>query len=160
MTEIHAPAVLTTPAGVVNFNLTIIGSDYFCTDIQGLGGAPLRAPIDEAPQTPGGIVYPFIKGPRYMTVEGLLLPLYGITATNVERLTERNVMEGALDAALQSIEAEDGTWSWTPTGSDTRTLVVRCDVSADFPDKGSVQYGSSMLKGFMFGLVAANPIIA
>lgn len=144
MAEFSAVHTLTTPGVDITFNS---GTDvYYITGITGLDGAPIRAPIDDSPQTDGGIIHDFFYGPRHFTIEGLLLPDGLSVAT-------RNTMEANLLSALDAILRADGTWAWTPTGQAARSLTVRCDVPAQF----STWAGNPMVKAFIFGLVAADP---
>lgn len=144
MAEISAVYTLTTPGVDVTFNS---GSDvYRVTNLEGLDQAPIRAPVDDAPQTDGGIVHDFFHGPRYVTVEGLLLPADGSASA-------RNTMEANLISALDAILRADGTLAWTPSGQSARSLTVRCFTPARFaPWQGFPQF-----KTFIFGLVAADP---
>lgn len=142
MAEFSAPATLATPAGRVAFNPVAGGDGYYLTNLPGLGQAPLRAPVDDRSQTGGGIVHPFFKAARRMTVEGFILPVVGATLVT---------MMDALTGALESIEQTDGTWTWTPTGGSLKTLTVRCEINVD--------YLSARPKTFAFGLIAADPTI-
>jgi hypothetical protein len=123
---------------------------YWIGDIDGLDGPPIRAQVDNAPQTDGGIVHTFWKGPRHINFQGDIIiqsvPFGGPC------LEERNEMEDALRGVLESIIREDGTLSWIPTGQfQTRSLTVRHDVPLDFSPTNNY-----MTQGFVFGLVAAN----
>lgn len=144
MAEISAVYTLTTPGVDVTFNS---GTDvYRITSLEGLDQAPIRASVDDSPQTDGGIVHDFFYGARYVTVEGLLLPGDGAAGT-------RNTMEANLIASLEAILRADGTLAWTPTGQSARSLTVRCFQPARFgPWQGFPHY-----KTFIFGLVAADP---
>ena len=81
MADISVPYVLTTPWGVIDFNnsgidqFNMLGGpdEYYITDAPGLDGAPIRAPVDNRPQTHGGLVHPFFKAPRRFAVEGALM---------------------------------------------------------------------------------------
>jgi len=147
MAEINAPATLVTPAGTISFNPTTPATDYYwLTDVQGLDGVALRAPIDNLPQADGGLVHDFLKEVRHVTIEGMVV--FSNAAT-------RNAMCDALVAALDALQAADGTFSWTPTGQSTKSLTVRCDQQiTGFRGTGFAP------KQFMFGLVAADPAIA
>jgi hypothetical protein len=142
MSEFFAPATLTTPGGTLTFNPSS-GDGYYVSNITGLDQAPIRAPIDDKPQTDGGIVHDFFKGPRHITIEGLVV---------ASSASARNTSTDSLVTALDSILRADGTWTWTPSGQSLKTLTVRCDVPVSFP--------GAFLKRFIFGLVAANPVIA
>ena len=133
----------------IQFNTGGTGDEYFVTNIIGLDGAPIRAPVDDAPQTDGGIVHSFFLGPRHVTVEGLLICRTGSVAA-------RNILEANLLSALFSCLRNDATWSWTPTGLGTRNLTVRNDLACSFTGSSLGEF----VKSFSFGLVAANPIPA
>lgn len=151
MAEWNAPATLTTPGGTVTFNAAT--GDTYLHDpgsCQGLDMAEVRAPIDNAPQTDGGLVHNFFLGPRHVTLGGELLVRTGTTEASTA--TARNVLEAALTAACLSIIRADGTYSWTPTGGALHTITVRCDIPVNYP--------GGFLKTYLFGLVAADPTIA
>lgn len=150
MAEHSAPASLATPFGTISFN-TGTGDEYRITNIEGLDGAPIRTQVDDAPQTDGGLVYPFFFGARHITIEGQLRVRSQTTTPNL--IGARNAMEDALVSALASIIRADGVFSFTRTGASARALAVRNDVTVQFS-------GSGLIKDFIFGLVAANPHIA
>ena len=157
MPDLAVPYTLTTPANDIAFNdygfdrFNMYGPDeYYITDIQGLDGAPLRTPIDNAPQTHGGLIHPFFKGPRLVTIEGALM--IRSTRTEQGRREQRNKMEADLIAALEAIIDADGTLAWTveyPSSSDSRSLTVRNNIP--------VEFRGIELKTFTFGLVAGQP---
>jgi hypothetical protein len=142
VSEINAPATLTTPGGVILFNDYSGSAYYHFTDVQGLDQAPLRISRDKKPQAPGAIVHKTLQDARTPTFAGT------VVATSV---AQRNTMTQALITALESIENADGTYVWTPTGLAAKTLTVRCDIN--------VTYTGKLVKDFAFGLVAANPAI-
>lgn len=149
MAEFSAIYTLTTPANDPVFNAAS-GDTYILTAIRGLDGAPIRAPVDDAPQTDGGIVHPFRLGPRHVTAEGFIL--IRSAATEAAFVTARNTLESALIAALEAIRNADGTLTWTPTGGAGKTLsTLRHDSPCEF--------SGAWIKTFVFGLVAANPTI-
>jgi hypothetical protein len=144
MAETGAVYTLTTPGVDITFNS---GTDiYRILDIVGLDQAPIRAPVDDSPQTDGGIIHSFYYGPRHFTVEGVLLPGDATPTT-------RNTMEANLISSLEAILRADGTWAWTPTGQSARSLTVRCDVPVQY----APYQGHRYVKAFIFGLVAADP---
>lgn len=158
MADISVPYDLVTPVGTINFNdsgidqFNLVGGpdEYYITESTGLDGAPLRTPVDNRPQTHGGLVHPFFKGPRVITIEGAMF----IRSTRIQNSVRiiRNDMEKALKDAVDSIIDADGTLSWTPeltSGPDPRTLTVRCNVP--------VEFRGIELKTFVFGLIAAEP---
>ena len=124
-----------------------IGAGLVLTALDGIAQAPIRAPIDDAPQTDGGIVHQFFYGPRHLTVEGFVLP-FGYDSSYAASMW--NTMDG-LVAALDQILRADGTFAWTPPGQTVHSLTVRCDVPVSF--SGAFQ------KQFIFGLVAGDPTV-
>jgi hypothetical protein len=147
MSEINAPATLTTPAGTVSFNPASPTSNYyFLTNVDGLDQAPVRATVDDKPQADGGILYTSLRGARHITIEGLVVSASGVS--------NRGTMCDALLAALDSIVDADGSWAWTPSGQTEHALTVRGDVAVKYSGGGG---GGP--KSFIFGLVAADPTI-
>lgn len=158
MPDLASPYTLVTPAGTVLFNnegidlFNLVGGpdEFYISDIQGLDGAPIRAPVDNRPQTDGGLVHPFFEGPRRVTIEGSIM-IRSTRVQNTMRLI-RNDMEKELRTALRSIKAADGTLSWTvplTTGTDSFSLIVRNEIP--------VEFRGIELKTFVFGLIAADP---
>jgi hypothetical protein len=156
MADIAVAFVLTTPGGTVNFNNT--GSDdfdvpgsneFYITEIEGLDGPSIRAPIDPAPQADGAILHNFWKSERNITITGALI----IRSTRVmdSVVVARNTMEASLLTALESILQADGTLAWTPQGQAARSLTVRHQGAPP------LDFSGIELKTFVFGLVAANP---
>jgi hypothetical protein len=145
MAQHNAIYTLTTPAATITFNS---GTDkYFITDIDGLDGAPIRAPMDNRPLADGGLIHPFFLGPRQVTIRGVIL--IDSQTTESGYVTQRNTMEANLLTALNSILRADGTLGWTPTGLSARSLTVRNDEPCRF--------AGTWIKDFIFGLVAGNP---
>jgi hypothetical protein len=150
--DVGVSYTLTTPGGTVVFNDGSADQIYI-GEIQGLGGAPIRAPMDDIPFGHGGLWYDFWEGPRHITFDGVFL----ITSTRWgdSVIVIRNQMEETLRVALRSIsalETDTGTLDWTPQGQSARQLIVRCDQTVDF---GHDQ--NYLLETFHFGLVAADP---
>lgn len=152
MADVGVSYTLATPAGTVTFNDGSADQIYI-SEIQGLGGAPIRAPIDDVPFGHGGLLYDFWEGPRHLIFDGIFL----ITSTRVQDdiVVIRNTFEETLRVALRSIAALDvdsGTLAWTPQGQGARQLTVRNDVTVDFGHDSGY-----LLETFHFGLVAADP---
>lgn len=154
MADIAAIYTLNVPAATdILFNngdLGDGGDHYWLTNLEGLDGPPIRAPIDNRPQTDGGLVHDFYFGPRHVLVEGFFL----IQSTDVQQqiLSIRNDMETALLAAHMDILRADGTWGWTPYGETARSLTVRGDVPVQYR-----HVDNFVTLAFAFGLVAADP---
>lgn len=142
MSQFSAPATLTTPWGTISFNPAAGGNGYYLTRALGLGQAPLRIVVDDKPQTDGGIVHPPKRGARHPTVEGYILPVVGPTLVS---------MMNDLQAALESIEGVDGTWTWTDDSAPAKHLTVQAEIGVDFD--------GARPKTFAFGLVAGNPAL-
>lgn len=153
MADTAANYVLATAGGTVSFNTGVVGDGtdvFFITKVRGLDGHPLRTPIDNAPQAPGGIVHDFWPGPRHPAFEGVFLIQSTRVGTSCQ--TIRNQMEADLLAALESIEQKSvasGTLTWTPVGQGARSLSVQSEIP--------METDGDELKTFTFGLVAANP---
>lgn len=150
MTDVAVPHVWVTPAGTITFN-DDSANQFYIEEIEGLDGAPIRAPIDNRPQTDGGLVHDFFKGPRHFTVSGTLLIQSTRIQTSIQAI--RNQMEEDLFDAHASVQQADSTWSWTPLGLSARTLTgVRGDVPF------TTRHIDNFLNvAFFFGLVAADP---
>lgn len=147
---------LTAPGGTIVFNNGDLkdGTDKFWIQIiHGLESAPLRTPIDNAPQNDGGLVHPFFRGPRNVVVEGVFVtesagfPSEGDLCRQIQ-----NEMEDDLLVALESIIAADGTLAWTPLGLTARSLTVRMNVPLETSPGENY-----LLRNFTFGLVAGDP---
>lgn len=153
MADLATIYTLTTPGPDIVFNngdLNTTDDLYWITNIQGLDGAPIRAPIDNVPLGDGGLVHDFWLGPRHITMEGIIL----VQSVSIGGpcLTVRNSMEEALRAALESLLRANGTLAWTPVGQGARSLTVRNDIALDFSPAENYA-----VMAFVFGLVAANP---
>lgn len=145
-----ATDIVFNDAQIDQFNMLSGPDEFYITNITGLDGAPIRAPVDNRPQTDGGLVHPFFKGPRRITFEGALM----IRSTKIQDEIRiiRNDMEALLIAALEDIKDADGTLSWTVQltgGPDARSLAVRNEIP--------VEFSGIELKTFTFGLIAADP---
>jgi len=144
---------LVTGAGTIVFNngaLKSLTDLYWIQSIQGLDGAPIRAPVDNVGFGDGGLVHTFWKGARRITFDGMIfIQSVGIGGDCRAPL---NAMEEALRAATESILAVDGTLTWTPVGQSARSLTVRTEVPLDCQPQENYA-----LRSFSFGLVAANP---
>lgn len=145
MAQANATYTLTTPGGTITLNGT--GDRYFIDSVEGLDGAPIRAPIDNRPLTDGGLVHDFFLGPRLITFEGTII--IDSQTTESGYLSQRNTMEANLLTALNSILRANGTLAWTPQGQSARSLTVRNNVE--------LRVAGKWLKTFIFGLVAADP---
>lgn len=144
--QFSSPAQLISLGGAILFNQDYAnGDNYFITDVDGLDGFPVRAPMDDKAQTSGGILHDFFAGPRHLTVTGLLLPGSSLAS-------RRNLMEKNLRIACRNmlLNDDEGFWRWQPDGEALLSLVVKCDQQPTYP-------GPGVLKQFIFGLVAADP---
>lgn len=142
--EWNAPATLTTPGGTITFNAATKPTYYNdASRCSGLDMAPVRATVEDKPTSDGGIVHNAYLGPRHITIGGQLV---------VDTLADRATLMDNLITALVSILRADGTYAWTPTTGGSRSISVRCEVP--------VTYDGFFQKGYLFGLVAADPTIA
>ncbi len=139
---------LTTPGGTITFNAAS-GDAYYNdpTQCAGLGQAPLRVTIEDKPQTSGGILHPTFRAARHVTIGGIILIRSASTDSGI--VSARTTMIDNLIAALESIENADGTLSWDSAGS---SLTVRSEIPFD--------PSGSLVKAYVFGLVAADPTIS
>lgn len=154
MADLSTVYSLSTPGGTVLFNngdLHGIVDLYWIQTIAGLNGAPIRTPMDNAPQAHGGLVYNFWKGPRHVGLEGFII-VRSVPFNSAECQEVLNGMEDDLTDALESILQADGTLSWTPAGGSGRSLSVRCEIP--FDPQPAENYA---VRTFTVGLVAADP---
>lgn len=145
MAEISAVYTLAAPGGTITFNS---GTDvFYLQDVDGLDGAPIRAPTNNRPLTDGGLARTFFLAGRQITMSGVL----HVTSSGTDSgyATARNTMENNLMTALNSCLRADATLSWTPVGGSLRTLTVR--------NNEPVRFSGTFPKSFIFGLFAANP---
>lgn len=144
MAEIGAPFTLSTDSFDIDFNEVLDnGGMYIMQDTSGLDGVPVRAPIEDAPQTDGALIFPSFDEARHITLQGFLDQGTG-------GLTNRNQMELDLIQACYEIKApNEGQLIYSPTGMAPRTYTVTCDIQPTFP-------GKTVLKEYIFGIVAAD----
>jgi hypothetical protein len=156
MADVSAVYTLTTPGGTITFNNGDLkdGTDKFWIQIiHGLEGAPLRTPIDNAPQTDGGLVHPFLRAARPVIIEGVFVTeSVGWPSVGDECITAQNEMEDDLLDALESIVAANGTLAWTPLGLGSRSLTVRNHQPLE-----TTPGENYVIRNFVFGLIAADP---
>ena len=157
MADIDVVYTLTTPGGTVLFNdgtQSSSGLDELrILDIQGLDGAPIRAPVDDMPFGHGGLDHNFWEGPRHIQMDGIFLIVSVVLGDGQRPI--RNKFEEDLRVALRSIAAlqiDSGTLTWTPDGQSARTLVVRHE-NQFTTGRGNDNYTET----FSFGLLAADP---
>ena len=121
---------------------------YWIDSITGLDGPSIRAPVDLVPFGDGGIIHTFRKGPRRVTIEGMLLldpPTYE------DCQARRNTLAFNLQDALASIIAASGTLAWTPTGGAAESLTVFNEIPLN------ITYTDNFLVSrFSFGLISAS----
>lgn len=154
MPDIASIITLTTPGQDITFNDGELGrgSDddmFWITSAPGLppDGAPRRAPVDNRPQTDGGLVHRFFKGPRQITIEGAII----IQSTTVQDTIRslRNARMAQLTAALDACYQADATLAWTVPGDTSYSLTVRNNIE--------VKYEGIEFITFTFGLIAGTP---
>lgn len=151
MADLTVPYVVSTPAGDFTLNggaLKTTEDLYWIQSIQGLDGAPIRAPVDNFAFGDGAHIHTFWKGPRRVTFDGvILIQSLPIGSACQEAL---NVMEEDMRAKLESTLADDfGVLTWTPLGMSERTLEFRCETIGDF-----APVEDYALRSFSFGIVS------
>ena len=155
MADVSATYTLTAPGGTIIFNSGTLGDGtdkFWLTNIQGLDGPVIRAPVDLVPFGDGGIVHTFRKGPRRVVFDGMLL----IESSTSQALcqTLRNDLVADLEDALNSMITASASLAWTPAGQSAQSLTVYNEVGY------SITYSDNYaLANFNFGLVseAADP---
>ena len=155
MADVSTPYTLTAPGGTIIFNNGVLGDGtdkFWLTNIQGLDGPVIRAPVDLVPFGDGGIVHTFRKGPRRVVFDGMLL----IESSTSQALcqTLRNDLVADLEDALNSMITASASLAWTPAGQAAQSLTVYNEVGY------SITYSDNYaLANFNFGLVseAADP---
>lgn len=135
-------ATLSTPGGDTEFSPADGDGFYLTLDTTGFDQGPIRATVDDKPQTGGGIIHPFFGGPRRPTVVAQYLILAG-------SIDDRDAAIDDLVAQLDSIRDADGTWTQHRVGGD-RSLTVRCEIPL-------VSSGGTQQKQVIFGLICADP---
>src|ERR1043165_1152262 len=103
MADLTCTYTLATPGGTIVFNngeLKSFDDLYWIQTLQGLDGAPVRAPVDPVPFGDGGLVHRFWKAPRQITFDGAIL-IQSVPIGSDCR-APLNVMEDALRVACDS----------------------------------------------------------
>lgn len=144
--EYAIPHTLQTPQGNVSFN-TGAGDELRLTAIDGAGD--VRAVVDAVAQRDGGIVHPFFKAPRYVTLTGLVKVPSSFT-------TRRTTLEDLVGKA-NSMLRTDGRLYWTPSGYGDQRFLDRIRLSEPVRIRDS-QLGG-LYKEFEFQIVAADPCV-
>ena len=153
MADLSTTYTLAAPGGTIVFNNGDLndGTDlYWILEIEGLDGAEARLQVDNAPQADGGIIHTGWKTPRHITFNGKLMIFsvpFGWDCT-----AALNTMEENLRIATDSMIRADGTLTWQPDGLPTHSLTVRREIKVDYSPQDNY-----MTRGFVFGLVAADP---
>jgi hypothetical protein len=152
MADVSTPYTLTTGGGNITFNAGTLGDGtdkYWLTNVNGLDGPVIRAPVDLVPFGDGGIVHTFWKGPRHPVFDGMLLIESSMSQADCQTL--RNDLLADLEAALDSIMPPTfGTLAWTPAGQSGLSLSVGYEIGL------SVTYSDNYaVANFNFGLVSA-----
>lgn len=129
---------ISTPGGTITFGSA---NGQWLVDPErssGLGMGRVRAPIDNKGQTTGYILHDFLEEGMHFLLAGVLI---------AADAAQRNTMQTDGKTALRSIFTTTGTINGTGWG-----VAVKCDIGIDYP------HISTYVKGFVFGLVTANPI--
>ena len=157
MADLQVIYTLTTPGPDITFNQGPSNpfdttDKYWISNIQGLDGPSIRAPVDPVPFGDGGIIHTFWKGPRRVVIDGWLMVNSSTSQADCQEI--RNTLTSNLASALSSIIAASGTLAWTPTGLGALSLTVFNEVPL------SIQLSDDFrIATFNFGLVseAADP---
>lgn len=80
----------------------------------GLGGAPLRTSVEDAPEGDGGMVFPPLLGPQIITLGGWVRIESAVTDAGY--LAAVDALEDTIKAALEALRAAPGNLVW-PGGS-------------------------------------------
>lgn len=157
MPDLVCSYAITTPLGSVVLNNGSLGDGtdkYWISDIpEGLGTAPIRAPIDKIAFGDGARFHTFWKDGRSITFEGTFV-VETVPLASDGCQTVFNVMEESLRSALESIKDTDGTLTWTPSGLGARSLTVRFHGQPGLAVRPAENY---LIRTFEFGVFAANP---
>lgn len=143
------PTLTLTAPGPLTIAFNASTGDTYLNDptqCAGLGQAPLRVTIEDAPQTDGGIGHPVKRATRRITLGGTILIRSAGDDTGI--VAARATMVDNLVAALEAIENADGTLSWA---GGHKSITVRCEIP--FDPTGAME------KAYLFGLYALDPAI-
>jgi hypothetical protein len=130
----------------VSFNAasgdTLLIDPAKCSGLDGTG--PLRTNVENSPGASGGLVFAPLLGPRPFTLGGLVQ----ITSSGTESgyISAADTLMASLTTCLGELAVAAGTLTWTG-----HTLSVVYNTELEFPTIFGV------VKGFQFGLIAANP---
>lgn len=151
MADLSTEYTLTGGGGNITFNDGLLGDGqdkYWISNINGLDGPVIRAPVDLVPFGDGGIVHTFWKGPRRVVIDGMLLIESSNSQGDCQLL--RNDLAADLVDCLDGILTSAGTLSWTPAGQSGQSLSVFYEVGL------SITYSDNYaVANFSFGLVSA-----
>ena len=157
MADLQTTYTLVTPGPDITFNQGPTNpfdttDKYWISNIQGLDGPMIRAPVDMVPFGNGGIVHTFWKGPRRVIIDGWLIVNSSTSQDDCVQL--RYALSSNLASALASIIAASGTLSWTPAGAGALSLTVYNEVPLTIQHSDDYRVAT-----FNFGLIseAADP---
>lgn len=139
---------LETPRGTLEINPAGGGDGLYLTNVAGMDGATVRAPIEARPQADGAIAFDHFRGARYITLEGYLR---ATSQGGSEDLATRTVLEDRLRAYTDSILRANGTLRFAPSGQPKRRVTVRLIEQ--------VQIRGGLLKEWQVQLVAHDPLV-
>ena len=153
--EIGVPMSLQSSYGTLTFNdledgagLSLPnGNGYLVQAIAGGVYPAIRNPVDNRPNRSGGIVHPFWKGAKIITLSGLVvasLPIY--------RTTLDDHLRGVTNALLEVA----GTYRWTPPLAAQRSHVVRLLSGVEILGQSGSGGMSAAPKQFTIELVAGD----
>jgi hypothetical protein len=138
---------LVTPGGTITFNQTGVADYYWLLPSQcsGLDQAPIRRTVYDKPQDRGAITFPGTSGARPIVIVGDVVAQSGIATSDS--------MLAALLTACESLVGATGTLT-----HGTRDWTVYGDVPFESRDASFAP--GSVWKGFIFGLLAPDPVAA
>lgn len=128
---------LTTAGPDLTFNAAS-GDLWFLDPAQCAWTPDVRLTVDDAPRSPGAIIFPPLKGAGHLRLGGRLLPATDTAAG-------RDTMAATMRAAADALMGADGTYTHPDRGS----LTVRLEVYPGF--------GGAFRKEFVIVLIAADP---
>ena len=131
---------LVTGGGTITFNATsgnrFVIDPARCSGLIGTG--EIRNPVDDRGQQDGFLIHDFFEKGARGVLGGVIV---------ADTVANRNTLQSNLKTALRSILTTTGTLNFT-SGS----LAVQFDLGLEFP------HVAGIMKGFQFGLVAADAL--
>lgn len=128
------------------------GNGYAMQFLSGMHGAPIRNPVDNRPHKHGGISHRFYAGPKYFTLDGLIVG---------DDPAIRQVLYDYLVGWVFSSMQADARLFFTPPGHDTRFITcLNYDATEIVGPQGAPGGSPSGIAGpkqYLAQFVAVNP---